>query len=142
LSPQGLPFLALFDREGKTKVSANVYDNGCPGIALDSADGKSQILLTISNEGSPRIWLSQGDAEDARVGLLVDRDGTAALHLWDRTKPEGEGSISLFAHADGELSLAFWHDDEATPRIAFYVTAAGDISTVGVNLQPGTDGGT
>src|SRR4029453_15550964 len=101
---------------------ARVYPNGRPGLRVSAPGDGAMILITIGEAGEPRLWLYERGSDDPRIGLMVDRDGVAALDLWGRERGAG---INVWAEADGRTTVALWGDEDQAPRVNIDVDATG-----------------
>lgn len=81
----------------------------------------------MSEDDTPRVWLFDDRSDEPRLGLLVDKNGVAALNLWSG---ESDAAVSLHVRPDGALSLGFWHNDENKPRIGLRVNADGTVTLI------------
>ena len=96
-SNNGNPRLALFDREGRNRLSVGVEASGAP-------------IFTIADE-----------QEQPRAALLLDAAGKAGLSLLDQ---QNRTRAALIVEEDGRTSLSIL-DDAGKPRALLGADAAG-----------------
>lgn len=99
----GYPALRLTDRNGKTRASLAVLEDGTPVLALIDAGGLAGAWLH-AKEGAPILQLQDSSGTKAEVGLHAD--GTPGLTLSER----GQKRAALSIHNKSPI-LVLWDKD-------------------------------
>lgn len=99
----GYPALRLTDKNGKTRASLAVLDDGTPMLALIDANGLTGAWLHAKG-GVPILQLQ--DVSDTKVELGLHADGTPGLTVSER----GQKRLALSVHNSAPV-LILWDKD-------------------------------
>lgn len=110
---KGEACLSFFDKDGKTRLSLGIGDDGLPSLSMYDNNKKMKLGLSIDHEGgNPQL-------------VLLDDSGEPAIHLGVRKDSgpdvtvgrKGKGRVSISLSKAGEPSLQV-QDEQGDPRVA------------------------
>lgn len=124
--------LAIVDREGRTRATFEVPENGLATLSFLDAVGKSLLELQSAPEGNARISIRDSDG-NLRCDLSLNKTGDASLRL---SNVRGDRQVSSSAAKDGMLGLNFGSSLESGASVSFVCRPTG-VPLLGFN---GTNG--
>ena len=116
------PSVALTDQNGIARLEL-LLDGNRPFISLSDGNKETRLMLTLGEEEDPRLWMFDGNSENPRIGVLVDRNGTACVEVRSR---EGEASAIVSVGSDGKSSINMWTEQGRTPAISLRLKPSGE----------------
>jgi hypothetical protein len=120
---EGLPFIALRDRDDKLRVMVGLQ-SGTPRASFYSSDGRERAWVSVEKDGSPIIGLRDHEGKPRSL-LTVGSDDTPRLSLADK---EGKPRFVIGGTSD-QYGMAFF-DSNGKLRAELETKADGAPSLV------------
>jgi hypothetical protein len=110
---KGEACLSFFDKDGKTRLSLGIGDDGLPSLSLYDNHKKMKIGLSLDPDGgNPQLVLLDDSGEPAiRLGVPKDSGPDVTVGR------NGKERVSISLTRDGEPSMRML-DEQGDPRVA------------------------
>jgi hypothetical protein len=112
----------LVDRDGNPLGRWTVREDGTPGLALFDTNGRLRLSLDLGADGTSGVNVYDADGGPRRAALAVRPDGTPGLGLFNE---QGHPRASVDLGADGSTGVNLYGWDGGPLRVSLAIRADG-----------------